>query len=65
MNNIKVDLNDKFEMDGIEYYEVIIEVTEPRQDQIQRLFAMNPDIEISDENEDGAEIYRVQFYIKK
>lgn len=65
MNNIKVDLNDKFEMDGIEYYEVIIEVTEPRQDQIQRLFAMNPDIEISDENEDGAEIYRVQFYIRK
>lgn len=52
-------------MDGIEYYEVIIEVTEPRQDQIQRLFAMNPDIEISDENEDGAEIYRVQFYIRK
>lgn len=65
MNNVKVDLNDKFEMDGIEYYEVIIEVTEPRQDQIQRLFAMNPDIEISDENEDGAEIYRVQFYIRK
>ena len=64
MNNIKVDLNDKFEMDGIEYYEVIIEVTEPRQDQIQRLFAMNPDIEISDEKED-VEIYRVQFYIKK
>lgn len=32
MNNIKVDLNDKFEMDGIEYYEVIIEVAEPSRD---------------------------------
>lgn len=72
-SNVRIFLNEEFEMDGIEYVEILIYIIEPRLDQIKKLEAMNPDIIVEDVTdgsellgvEAGLELIRAQFYLNK
>lgn len=72
-SNVKIFLNEEFEMDGIEYVEILIYIIEPRPDQVQKIYDMNPDIILEDVTDGfellgvkaGLEFVRAQFLLNK